>query len=435
VALIHGVDANLILRPLLVDATGQALVTASAWPLPVGAATETTLATLLTQADFDTRVALLATQATLATLLTQSDFDTKASLLSTEATHLLIKTAVQSLVGALVSVATDKLRADIIAALPAGNNNIGDVDVATSALPTGAATETTLATRASQATLATLLLEATFTGRIGEVQVAPTANTLLDRLKQLQDVLASVATDQLRADIIAALPAGNNNIGDVDVVTLPATIALPTGAATSAKQDTQITAEQAVQTSVQIMDDWDETDRAKVNPIVGQAGVAAGAGAVGATVQRATLASDDPAVTSLQIIDNMISGNAAIVNARGGDKIIAYENTVEEYLTNLSLAAGTNNIDGAAVPAGEMWIVQAAGILDVNSIATKVDIVVRRGGNGYTLNEVASPGANKWSFWVGQVALKEGDLMRGHFEGATLNDDGVFYYLGYKMQV
>ncbi len=39
-------------------------------------------------------------------------------------------------------------------------------------------------------------------------------------------------------------------------------------------------------TALQIMDDWDESDRAKANIIVGQAGVAAGHGAVGATVQR-----------------------------------------------------------------------------------------------------------------------------------------------------
>lgn len=60
----------------------------------------------------------------------------------------------------------------------------------------------------------------------------------------------------------------------------------------------------AIKTALEIIDDWDETDRAKVNPVVGQAGVAAGAGAVGANTQRVTLASDDPAVTALQIIDD-----------------------------------------------------------------------------------------------------------------------------------
>jgi hypothetical protein len=56
----------------------------------------------------------------------------------------------------------------------------------------------------------------------------------------------------------------------------------------------------AIQTAVEIIDDWDESDRAKVNLIVGQAGIAAGAGVVGVTVPRVTLASDDPAVTEIQ---------------------------------------------------------------------------------------------------------------------------------------
>ncbi len=48
--------------------------------------------------------------------------------------------------------------------------------------------------------------------------------------------------------------------------------------------------------SLSVMDDWDETDRAKVNLIVGQAGVAAGNGAMGATVIRTCLATDSPGV-------------------------------------------------------------------------------------------------------------------------------------------
>lgn len=64
------------------------------------------------------------------------------------------------------------------------------------------------------------------------------------------------------AKIDTALPAGNNNIGDVDV----ASSALPTGAATSAKQDTQITAEQAIQTSVELIDDAIKADDAAFTP-------------------------------------------------------------------------------------------------------------------------------------------------------------------------
>lgn len=55
-----------------------------------------------------------------------------------------------------------------------------------------------------------------------------------------------------------------------------------------------------------------------VAPISGQAGVAAGAGAVGATVQRMTLASDDPAVSSLQVIDDVVLAEDAAHGS--GDK-------------------------------------------------------------------------------------------------------------------
>lgn len=61
--------------------------------------------------------------------------------------------------------------------------------------------------------------------------------------------------------------------------------ALPTGAATE-------TSAAAAATSLAVMDDWDESDRAKVNIIVGQAGIAAGTGVDGATVPRVTLATN-----------------------------------------------------------------------------------------------------------------------------------------------
>ena len=80
-----------------------------------------------------------------------------------------------------------------------------------------------------------------------------------------------------------------------------AALPLPSGAATEAKQDAQITQETAAAASLAVMDDWDETNRAAVNTIAGQVGVAAGAGAVDALTQRVTLASNDPAVASLSV--------------------------------------------------------------------------------------------------------------------------------------
>jgi hypothetical protein len=79
----------------------------------------------------------------------------------------------------------------------------------------------------------------------------------------------------------------------------------------------------AAATSLAIMDDWDESDRAKVNLIVGQAGVTAGAGAIAANTPRATLASDDPAVASLGVIDDWDESDRAKVNLIVGQAGVA----------------------------------------------------------------------------------------------------------------
>lgn len=67
----------------------------------------------------------------------------------------------------------------------------------------------------------------------------------------------------------------------------------------------------SIATSTGIMDDWDELDRAKVNPIVGQAGVQGNAGVVTANTQRVTLATDIPLPTGTNSI-GQVTANAGV---------------------------------------------------------------------------------------------------------------------------
>lgn len=129
-------------------------------------------------------------------------------------------------------------------------------------LPAGAAT---------QATLATLLLETTFTGRLGEVQASPTSNTVLARLKSINDTLlsglnvtgtvtanlgtiAGVATQATLASILtelaektepannqnvvitASVPAGSNTIGAVNRTTVTSSTIASISASASSVQ-------------------------------------------------------------------------------------------------------------------------------------------------------------------------------------------------------
>jgi len=125
----------------------------------------------------------------------------------------------------------------------------------------------------------------------------------------------------------------------------------------------------SILTALQIMDDWDESDRAKVNPIAGQAGIAAGSGAVDALTPRVILATDDPAVallgtidadtgaikTAVELLDNAIAGSEMQVDVVA--PLPAGSNAIGKLAANdgvdigdvdvASIAAGTNTIGGA----------------------------------------------------------------------------------------
>lgn len=98
------------------------------------------------------------------------------------------------------------------------------------------------------------------------------------------------------------------------------------GAVSAAVQRTTLASDDPAVVALQIIDDWDESDRAKVNVIAGQAGITAGAGAVGASTPRVTLASDDPAVASLQLIDDVIvADDAAFTPATSKVAMVGFE--------------------------------------------------------------------------------------------------------------
>lgn len=123
------------------------------------------------------------------------------------------------------------------------------------------------------------------------------------------------------AVIDTALPTGTNSIGQV-------TANAGTNLNTSALALESGGNLAAAVTALQIIDDWDESDRAKVNLIVGQAGVAGGSGTVGATTLRVTLATDVALPTGANVIGAVTqsgtwvntpvrSGNAALTNVPG----------------------------------------------------------------------------------------------------------------------
>lgn len=89
----------------------------------------------------------------------------------------------------------------------------------------------------------------------------------------------------------------------------------------------------AINASVSVLDDWDETNRAAVNIIAGQVGVAGGTGVDAATVQRVSLATN----VALPAGTNNI-GDVDVASIAAGD------NNIGNVDLASSIPAGTNNI-------------------------------------------------------------------------------------------
>lgn len=278
------------MTPLLVNGSGVTQpISAASLPLPTGAATATNQSTanghLATLAGVD-----YATQTTLATLLAESTFTGRVGEVQTTPTANTILGRLKALETALagtLAVSAASLPLPSGAATSSNqttaNGHLATIAggiISTADLDTGGGTDTksavglllaesggavevgsanpmpiagsVTANAGTNLNTSALLTESTFTGRIGEVQTTPTANTVLGRLK---DLITGIV-----------LAAGSNVIGFVNLIT-------------------------------------------------GQTGITGGAGAVAANTPRVTHASDDPAVALLTAIDSDTGSILSVINS------------------------------------------------------------------------------------------------------------------------
>ena len=143
-------------------------------------------------------------------------------------TATLVEATVGLPVDVLDRAARDLGGVDILTAIPAGTNNIGDVDVLSVIPGTGATNLGKAIDTAVGATDTGVLILARRDDALGAltplesdaVELRTDANGALWTHDDALD--AALAGSELQVDIVAALPAGTNNIGDVDVLTIAA---------------------------------------------------------------------------------------------------------------------------------------------------------------------------------------------------------------------
>ena len=154
---------------------------------------------------------------------------------------------------------------------------------------------------------------------------------------------------------------------------------LGAGAVATGTQRMTLGSDDPAVAALQIMDDWDESDRAKVNPIVGQAGVAAGAGASSATTQRVTEGSTSMLVRGTEDVAGADTYTTLITPATACTHL-AYS-LQGDYDAILSLDNGVT--EHMVLPA------RSAGVLDALTISASVNIQAKNkttGSNYANLN-------------------------------------------------
>lgn len=134
--------------------------------------------------------------------VTRSALPTGAATSAKQDTAAAILTTIDTDTGTIAgAVSGTEMQVDVVAALPAGNNNIGDVDIASIAAGDN---------------------------NIGNVDVASLPGTVatdITAIKTATEVIDNaISGSEMQVDVVAALPAGDNNIGNVDIAS-----AIPAG--------------------------------------------------------------------------------------------------------------------------------------------------------------------------------------------------------------
>jgi hypothetical protein len=171
----------------------------------------------------------------------------------------------------------------------------------------------------------------------------------------------TVAADDLGADgkaQVVKLAIGADGVNDGLVASgnpLPVTGTVTANAGTNLNTSTLALEAggnlAACSTSLAIVDDWDESDRCKTNPIVGQAGVQGASGTVSANTQRVVLATDValPAGTNNIGDVDVLTVPAPLSTTANGSAATALRVTVANDSTGqiavASLPASTNTLE------------------------------------------------------------------------------------------
>ncbi len=116
---------------------------------------------------------------------------------------------------------------------------------------------------------------------------------------------------------------------------------------------------------------------------------------------------------------------------RPQNQLIAYRDVVRGITVNSDAAAGSVYIDIAAVPAGQVHVINSIIAYDNTTAVTFIYEYIKSGGSYYYLNYDGVMAMRQMSKYIGTAVLRAGENIGALIGGVTLHDVLVVIANGY----
>jgi hypothetical protein len=238
---------------------------------------------------------------------------------------------------------------------------------------------------------------------IGSITATPASNGATGSAVPSQADYAGVNVAGTLRGATGVNPSGSKYAQEVDLASVAGTTTDTNSGNKSAGSQRVVIATDdvnmsAIAASASVLDDWDESDRAKVNPIAGQAGVQGGSGTVSALTQRVVLATDVALPTGTNAVGRVghditgIAHGVTTVTTAGTDVALAASTACKRVVIQSQtdntgyIAVGASGVDATiATGTGVLLSPGDAFELEIDNLADVfIDSTVNGEGVRYT---------------------------------------------------
>lgn len=115
--------------------------------------------------------------------------------------------------------------------------------------------------------------------------------------------------------------------------------------------------------------------------------------------------------------------------------LLGYSGDQTEQISDLNADEGTDTLASAAVPAGEIWIVEAVSARNLTKAEIRLLSYVVANGVDVVLQEHTTTIAAEFAVWSGAVTLSEGDTVNAIFYDCDAGDDLYLQYHARRIDI